>query len=145
MPNGRVTDVFIAGENGGPVETAERVEVVAGRGVRGDRHFDGDGSDLTLIEAETLAALARDADIDLEPGAHRRNVVTRDVPLNHLIGERFSVGEVVCEGVGLCEPCSHLQSVVGKDGLVSALLHRGGLDARVVESGSLAVDDVVRW
>jgi MOSC domain-containing protein YiiM len=144
MSTGDVRGLFIAPGNGDPTESHERIEAVAGRGVRGDRHFDGDGSDLTLIESEALDAVVEEG-FELGPGAHRRNVVTRDVALNHLVGEQFVVGGAVCEGVGLCEPCSHLQSLVGEDGLVSALLHRGGLDARVVESGPIAVEDTVEW
>lgn len=155
MPTGTVEAVFLAGEHGDPPESVDSAAAVAGGGLRGDRHFEapGDdpesgresGCDLTLVEAEAVDAIASEADIDLAPGAHRRNVVTRGVPLNHLVGERFRVGEVVCEGQALCEPCGHLQSLVGEDGLVTALTHRGGLEARVVESGTVATDDAVEW
>ncbi|WP_135827559.1 MOSC domain-containing protein [Halorussus halobius] len=138
---GTVEAVHLAPESGADTEPVESAETVAGEGVRGDRHFGGDGADLTLIEAEALDAAA-DGGVDLRDGAHRRNVTTRDVALNHLVGERFRVGEVVCEGVALCEPCGHLESLT-EDGAVSALVHRGGLEADVVESGEIAVGDEV--
>jgi len=161
MGTGTVERIQIAPDSGDPMEERQRVETVAGRGLRGDRYFEGEGlwnyldqdptrevqeaSDVTFIEAEALEALEREADIKVPPGEHRRNVTTRDVPLNHLVGETFTVGGVTCEGVRLCEPCGYMQSLVGEEGLADALVHRGGLDAAVVESGEFAVGDGIRW
>ncbi|WP_440767274.1 hypothetical protein [Natronorubrum sp. DTA7] len=73
--------------------------------------------------------------MDLGRGAHRRNVTTEGVPLNHLVGEEFTVGDVVCRGIMLCERCGYMQSLSGEDGLSESLVHRGGLNAAVVTSG----------
>ncbi|WP_123537637.1 MOSC domain-containing protein [Halosimplex salinum] len=143
------------------MEARESVEAVAGRGLRGDRYFDDRGlwneieadpdndltgaSEVTFIESEALAAVERETDIAVPTGAHRRNVTTRDVPLNHLVDRQFRVGEAVCEGIQLCEPCSYMESLVGEDGLEAALVHRGGLDARIVESGEITVGDEFEW
>ncbi|MFC7192729.1 MOSC domain-containing protein [Halocatena marina] len=161
MGTGRVTQIHIAPDSGEPTQARQDVEAVAKRGLRGDRYFEEQGlwnfldedpnrevqeaSDITFIEAEALAAVERDAGIEIPSGAHRRNVTTQDVPLNHLVGRTFTVGDVVCEGVQLCEPCGYMQSLVGEEGLSEALTHRGGLDASVVESGQIALDDEVRW
>ncbi len=151
MTEGRVEAIHVAPAGGEPIEPRESVEAVAGRGLRGDRYFtergtfsdgSGDGKHLTLIEAEAVEAIAREAGIQLEPGAHRRNVTTRGVALNHLVGERFRVGDAVCEGRRLCEPCSHLEGLT-EDGVLDALVHRGGLRADVVESGRFSVGDPV--
>lgn len=148
---GTVEGLYVAPEAGAAVEARESVDAVAGRGLRGDRYFDesgsfsdleGDGRDLTLIEAEAIEAMAREADVDLEPGEHRRNVVTSGVALNHLVGERFRVGGAVCRGARLCEPCAHLQSLSGK-AVLPALVHRGGLRADLLEGGPIAVGDPV--
>ncbi|WP_122091233.1 MOSC domain-containing protein [Halalkalicoccus subterraneus] len=151
--SGTVSTIHIAPEASATTESHETVEAVAGRGLRGDRYFAEQGTysrsargtsrEITLIEAETLAALERDFSIEIPPGAHRRNVTTRGVALNHLVDERFSVGEVVCEGVELCEPCSYLEGLLDIDGLHDALVHRGGLRARIVDSGRIAVGDGV--
>ncbi|MFC4359376.1 MOSC domain-containing protein [Halobium salinum] len=152
---GIVEHVHLAPESGAAVESRERVEAVAGRGLRGDRYFGAEGafsqgSDddtadraVTLIEAEALDAVEDDYDIGLEPGEHRRNVTVRGVALNHLVGRRFRVGEAVCEGVELCEPCNYLERSLSKRGVEDALVHRGGLRARIVESGEIAVGDSV--
>ena len=152
-----VERVFIAPEAEAPMDELDAVETVAGRGLRGDRYFQEretgtfvtwesgerpSGYDLTLIEREAVEAVERDAGISLAPGEHRRNLETRNVALNHLVGERFRVGEVVCRGVRLCEPCSHLQRIT-EDGVLDAFVHRGGLRADVVDGGTIRVDDEI--
>ncbi|MFB6170681.1 MAG: MOSC domain-containing protein [Haloarculaceae archaeon] len=152
MSTGRVVSIHTAPDAEAPTESRDSVEAVARRGLRGDRYFEetgtfshveGTGRHLTLVEAESLAAVERDYGFDLEPGEHRRNVTTEGVALNHLVGERFRVGEAVCVGQRLCEPCQHLASLV-KEGVEEAFKHRGGLRADVVESGTIAAGDEVR-
>jgi hypothetical protein len=133
------------------VETAR---AVPGRGLEGDRYFDGRGTfsnahslghDLTLIEAEVLDALALPGG-RLAPEEARRNIVTRGIDLNALVGKQFSVGRVVCLGQRLCEPCAHLERLtarVGKPGTLRALIHMGGLRADVVTDGEIHTGDPV--
>jgi MOSC domain-containing protein YiiM len=160
MKGGRVKAIHVAPDSGDPMESVRQAEVVADRGIRGDRYFEEQGlwnlldqdpdrdakgaSDITFIEAEALEAVERDASIPVEAGVHRRNITTQHVPLNHLVGRRFEVGNIVCEGIELCEPCGYMQSLVAREGLSDALVHRGGLNARVVESGQIEVGDSVR-
>ncbi len=120
----------------GEVESAS---AVAGCGLEGDRHFlreQRPGGALTLIEAEVLEQ------VGLTAAGSRRQVVVRGVSLNDLVGRRFRVGEVECLGVELCEPCRHLQSLT-RPGIIAELLHRGGLNADVLSSGTIAVGDPV--
>ncbi|WP_152421175.1 MOSC domain-containing protein [Natronolimnohabitans innermongolicus] len=142
---GRVRAIHVAPEQEEPMERVERAEAVAGRGLEGDRYYDADGtfsdregSDLTLIEREALVGAEREYDIALESGVHRRNVTTEGVALNHLVGERFRVGDAVCEGTERCEPCSSLERHIEIDGVQEALVHRGGLRARILEGGSIS-------
>jgi MOSC domain-containing protein YiiM len=143
---GTVEGIFTTAETGGDIEQRDDVEAVAKRGLRGDRYFSererDTGNHLTLIEREAVEAIERESGIELAPGEHRRNVETSDVALNHLVGERFRVGDAVCRGVELCEPCSYLQNMT-EDGVLSALLHRGGLRAELLESGTVRVGDSV--
>ncbi len=152
MPAGTVEAIHVAPASGQPVEARRAVDAVPGRGLREDRHFrepaaeprpSGSGQDLTLIESEALAAVARDFDVELGAGQHRRNLTTQGIPLNHLVDERFRVGEVRCQGVELCEPCRHLEALT-EDGMIQALVHRGGLRADILEGGTVAVGDRVR-
>jgi len=116
------------------------VRAVAGCGLEGDRHFRADGQRaggaLTLIEAEALE------DVGLSGAQGRRQVVVRGVRLNDLVGKRFFVGAVECVGVELCEPCRHLESLT-RPGIINDLVHRGGLNADIVTTGTIAVGDEV--
>lgn len=148
---GTVEAIHVAPDAGTPMEPLESVEAVAGRGLRGDRYFAeegtfsgraGGGREITLVEAEAVEAIEREAGVTLGFDEHRRNVTTRDAALNHLVGERFRVGDAVCEGVRLCEPCSHLESLTA-EGVLDALVHRGGLRADVREGGRIRVGDAI--
>ena len=149
---GSVQSIHVAAEAAGRTRPVEEVEAVAGRGLEGDRYWAGEGTyfaerkngqDITLIEAEAIEGLARDDGIELAPGEARRNVVTRGIGLNDLVGRRFTVGEVECVGQRLCDPCSHLQRLT-KPGVLNGLANRGGLRADVVTGGRIAVGDEVR-
>lgn len=149
----RVVAVHTAPAAGAPMAARDAVEAVADRGLRGDRYFREAGTfsdsardvarDVTFVERETLTAVERDYDVTVGPGDHRRNVTTEGVGLNRLVGRRFAVGDAVFEGVELCEPCSHLERTLGREGVREAMVHRGGIRARVVESGSFAPGDAV--
>ena len=147
--SGRVEGIFITEAAGEPMTALETAQVVAGRGIEGDRYVLGtgfysdgrEGRQLTLIEVESLEALEQDG-IQLAPVECRRNVVTRGVRLNPLVGKRFRVGEVECLGVVLNEPCTHLERLT-KPGVLRSLVHRGGLRADVLRGGTIAVGDTV--
>jgi MOSC domain-containing protein YiiM len=147
VQSGVVEAIFVTAEAGGSPERVEEAVAVAAKGLEGDRYFraegtfsdhGGNGRDVTLIEAEALEALAHEDGIELAPGASRRNVVTRGVSLNDLVGKRFRVGAVECVGRRLAEPCTHLEQLT-QPGVLEGLVHRGGLRADIVRGGPIAV------
>lgn len=150
MEQGVVESIHLAAVESGPTAPVERVRAFAGRGLEGDRNLLAEGADpggrsgedITLIEAEAIDGLARDTGIELGPGGSRRNVVTRGIGLNDLVGRRFTVGGVRCLGVDLCEPCNHLASLT-EPGVLRGLVHRGGLRADLLGDGEIAVGDAV--
>lgn len=127
------------------------VHAVTGRGLEGDRYFHragtwssrrGPGTDVTLVELEVLEALERDYGIFLNPQDLRRNIVIRGISLNGLVGREFRVGRVILRGVGLCEPCTHLDRATQRR-VLRALVHRGGLRAQILVAGMIRVGDVI--
>jgi MOSC domain-containing protein YiiM len=120
--------------------SVESVAALAGKGLKGDRQFCGEGARpggaLTLIEAEALE------DVGLSGAQSRRQVVVRGVSLNDLVGKRFRVGNVECLGVELCEPCLHLQQMT-RPGIIKDLIHRGGLNADILTDGQISVGDAL--
>ncbi len=153
MQTGSVEAIYISPEAAVLPTEVESVAAVAGRGLKGDRYFRdagtfsdeprSNGRDITLIEAEAVEGLARDTGIELDAAATRRNVVTRGIALNDLVGRRFTVGEVECMGQRLCDPCSHLEKLT-QPGVLKGLVERGGLRADVVRDGEIRVGDEVR-
>lgn len=145
---GTVEAILVAAEAESPLVRVTSARALAGRGLEGDRYATrqgtfgragGSGYDLTLIEAEALGELEADG-VAVSWEDARRNVVTRGVDLNALVGRRFRVGEVECVGRRLAEPCAHLQRLT-RPGVLRGLVHRGGLRADILSDGAIAVGD----
>ena len=152
MWKGEVVAIHVAAAAKGPMVSVTEVRAVPGKGLEGDRYFSkvgtysnnpGSGRDVTLIEVEAIEALKRDYGIELPPADSRRNIATRGVPLNHLVGRDFKVGEVTLRGVRLCEPCSHLEKLSRKE-VQRGLIHRGGLRTHILTDGIIRVGDPVQ-
>ena len=151
--SGSVEAIYIAAQSGLPMQSVAQVAGAAGRGLLGDRHCRPADApplapqdrvpDVSLVEAEVLQSLRDEHGIDLLPDETRRNIVTRGVRLHELIGRSFHLGDLVCEGVEVCEPCIHVQQRVGKP-ILRPLVHRGGLRARILSSGTVRVGDLIQ-
>ena len=144
MTQGRVEQINIGPERELPAPV-DRVRALAGRGLEGNRYFFDDappGRALTLIAAEALEAFQAETGIPLTAAESRRNVLTRGVDVNALVGKRFRVGEVECLGIELCEPCKHLESVT-HPGVLKGMVHRAGLNADILTDGEIAAGDAV--
>jgi MOSC domain-containing protein YiiM len=144
VDEGRVEGIFIGPERTLPAPV-ERVRALAGRGLEGNRYFYDEappGRAVTLIAAEALEAFAAETGTELTAAESRRNVLTRGIDLNALVGKRFRVGEVECVGVELCEPCLHLESLT-HPGVIKGMVHRAGLNADLLTDGVIAVGDPV--
>ncbi|HXX14971.1 MAG TPA: MOSC domain-containing protein [Candidatus Eremiobacteraceae bacterium] len=151
MFEGRVVAIFVASKAGAPMEARDEVKATPGRGIEGDRYFEGtgawsnhpgEGREITLVEMEAIEGLAREKNVALQCSETRRNLVTRGVPLNHLVGTEFQVGDVRLVGIRLCEPCQYLEEMTTK-GVLAGLIHRGGLRANVLTRGVIRVGDSV--
>jgi MOSC domain-containing protein YiiM len=152
MFEGRLEAIYIGLQKREDLQAVSEIGAVPGLGLVGDRYYHQQGTfskpgsvdrEVTLIEIEAIEALKRECELSLEAGRARRNLVTRGVPLNHLVGQEFQVGEVVLRGIRLCEPCGHLESLTIK-GVKDGLCHRGGLRAKIVRGGIIHAGDVIR-
>jgi steroid delta-isomerase-like uncharacterized protein len=151
MTQGRVISIHLAPTAGAPMQSAESVRAVAGQGLEGDRYCTKQGTysstpgavrDLTLIETEAVQALNAKLGTRFAPGAMRRNIVTRGVPLNHFVGQEFLLGEVRLRGEQLCQPCTYLESLT-QAGVKAAMQHRAGLRAEILASGTIRQGDAI--
>lgn len=147
---GTLEAIYITNKASAPTHSVDRINAIPGTGLEGDRYAIKLGTfykpmpdyELTLIEAEALEAMKNEYKIDLAPGDARRNLVTRGVPLNHLVGCEFQIGDVKIRGIRLCEPCGHLQKLTEKD-VLKGLRHRGGLRAQILTAGTLHAGDPI--
>jgi MOSC domain-containing protein YiiM len=149
---GTVIDLFIGSTPGQKLDAVKSARAIPGKGLQGDRYFDKNGTfskkdtddrELTLIEAESIEALAREYQTEIHPGAARRNVLTRGIALNHLVGREFQIGNVKARGMRLCEPCGHLEKLTNSK-VRAGLVHRGGLRAKILTEGEIRVGDEIR-
>ncbi len=144
---GTVDALAVARAAAEPAEVLQTARAIAGEGLEGDRHVAGTGtfpsgrpgSALTMIESEVCESF----EPPLTPSEHRRNVVTRGIDLNALVGHEFTIGEVLCRGMRLCEPCTVVQRYARRP-VLRALVHRGGLRADILCDGEIKVGDPVR-
>ena len=145
MQRGWVEEILVSPAAVSLPRSVTRVQAAAGRGLEGDRYHAGTGTwsnypvrtglDLTLIEAEVLEAVGL-------PGPQaRRNLVTRGIRLNQLVGHHFRIGELDCYADRLCEPCTHISQLTGLS--IAALLHRGGLRADILDDGAITIGDTI--
>src|SRR5436309_15955400 len=151
MFEGIVISINIASAAEEPMHQVNEARAIPGRGLEGDRYFFRQGTyykpqpdrELTLIEAEAIEVLRSEFQVDFGLDASRRNIVTRGVPLNHLVDKEFWIGDVKARGLRLCEPCSHLQRL-SHPKVLPGLVHRGGLRAQILTEGMIRVGEIVR-
>ena len=148
---GKLEHIHITPKGREPMVALAEAKLIAGQGIEGDRYLLGAGTysmkpepgrQVTLIEAETLEALARDNGIELTPQEHRRNLTVRGVAVNHFVGRQLRIGEVLVEGTRLNVPCKSLELVTGKP-VYEPLLNRSGLNCIIVQGGMIRPGDLV--
>ena len=150
---GELLHIHVALIAAAPMTALHDARLVAGVGIEGDRYATRLGKysnshhidrQVTLIEVEVLEAIARDRSIELAPHEHRRNLTTRGVPLGHLVGQYFRIGECVLYGGRLNVPCLYLENLTGKK-VFKPLLNRSGLNCRIVVGGTIHQNDRIEW
>jgi MOSC domain-containing protein YiiM len=137
-----------------PMRAMPELRLIESKGIEGDRYMIGreegfyshkpeEGRQVTLFELETLVALKRDANIELGPEEHRRNVTVEGVPLTHLVGRQFWLGETLLEATRLSIPCRHIEEITGK-AIFDPLINRSGLNCKILKGGIVRLGDSVR-
>ena len=150
---GELLHIHAAPKASAPMDALSEARLIPGIGLEGDRYATGLGTyshkrhidrQATLIEVEVMEALARDRGIELAPHEHRRNLTTRGVPLNHLVGQYFRIGDCVLYGGRLNVPCLYLENLLAKK-VFKPLLNRSGLNCRIIAGGTIRAHDRIDW
>jgi nitroimidazol reductase NimA-like FMN-containing flavoprotein (pyridoxamine 5'-phosphate oxidase superfamily)/MOSC domain-containing protein YiiM len=145
---GVLQTIHVGAEKYQPMTAVAEVELVAGKGIVGDRYFgvvnEQEATNITLIAQEDLDAVQQEYGFPITADQTRRNLLTVGVPLSHLVGKRFRIGEVVLEGTEICEPCKGLAEFSGYGNpIISAMLHRAGLRANIIKGGVIHAGDTI--
>jgi MOSC domain-containing protein YiiM len=149
----RVVEIYVAPSAGAELHAVPEAVLEAGRGIVGDRYYRQAGTfseklrasddwQATLIELEEVERFNASFHTTFGPGRFRRNIITAGVRLNDLVGQRFSVGAAILEGIRLCEPCAHLGQILGPE-VVRGMVHRSGLRVRIIDGATIRPGDTI--
>ena len=142
-----VLKIGITANNNQPIKEVSSVEVIANKGIVGDRHFhefNDPYNQLSLIESENIDEYNVKFNLNISYIDFRRNIVTKGIQLNDLIGKKISVGSVKLEVIDLCRPCRHLTEMLDQKNVLKEFLRKGGLRCRILSSSKINVGDKIR-
>ena len=141
-----VFEIGITEKNNQEIERKETIEVVASKGIIGDRYFhdfNGDREQITLIESENIDYYNKNFNTNFNYLDFRRNIVTKNIELNILIGKTIQVGKIKLKVNDLCRPCKNLQNRLKKNNIIKEFLRRGGLRCEILNSGTINIGDKI--
>ena len=141
-----VYEIGITEKNNQEIEKKETIEVVASKGIVGDRYFhdfNGDREQITLIESENIDYYNNTFNTKFTYLEFRRNIITKNIKLNDLVGKTIQVGEIKLKVNDLCRPCKDLQQRLGKSNIIKEFLRRGGLRCEILSSGNINIGDKI--
>ena len=143
----KVFKLGITSNNNKKIEEVETIEVLANKGVVGDRHFN-DYNDpycqLSLIEAENIDEYNLKFGLNIPYLDFRRNIITKGLKLNDLVGKKLSIGNAEVEGIDLCRPCRHLTEMLDQENILKEFLRKGGLRCQILSSSKIKVGDSIK-
>ena len=142
-----VYKIGITNKNNQQIEEVNSIDVLANQGVLGDRHFNEFNdpyNQLSLIESENIDYYNIKYGLNIPYIDFRRNIITKGIQLNDLVGKKFQIGKVELEGIDLCRPCKHLSEILQQDNIIKEFLRRGGLRCQVLSSSSIKIGDKIK-
>ena len=143
----KVFKLGITSNNNKKIKEVESIEVLANKGVVGDRHFDNYNDpycQLSLIEAENIDEYNLKFGLNIPYLDFRRNIITKGIKLNDLVGKKLSIGNVEVEGIDLCRPCRHLTEMLNQENILKEFLRKGGLRCQILSSSKIKVGDAIK-
>ena len=144
----KVFEIAITQNFKGKMETVNNINVIAGKGIMGDRYFKENNdkkNQITLIEKENIDYFNKLNNTGIKSVEFRRNIITEEVRLNELVGKVFSLGNVKLKGIDLCRPCKNLQETLKQKNLIKEFLRKGGLRCEIIKDGKISVGDEIKF
>ena len=143
----KVFKIGISKKKGEKINEINKIKVLSGKGIVGDRNFLENNDlrkQLTLIESENIDYYNRKYNTNFSYVDFRRNIVTKNIKLNHLVGKTLSIGKIIVQGNDLCRPCKELQEKLGINNYIKEFLRRGGLRCEILSSGTISIGDEIK-
>jgi MOSC domain-containing protein YiiM len=143
----KIIQIGITKLNNKEIIAANEIDLVAGNGVIGDRHFK-DYNDpynhLSIIESESIDEYNKKYNLSIRYLDFRRNIVTKGIRLNDLIDKKILIGEVQLDVIDLCRPCRHLSEKLDKNNIIKEFLRKGGIRCEVLNDGKISINDQIK-
>ena len=143
----KVLKLGITNNNNKKIVEVKSIDVLANKGILGDRHFNEYNDpycQLSLIESENIDYYNTKYGLNIPYTDFRRNVITKGINLNNLIGKKLQIGNVKVEGIDLCRPCKHLTEMLNQENILKEFLRRGGLRCQILSSSSISIGDEIK-
>ena len=142
-----IIKIGIARKNNLKIEEVEVIEILEGKGILGDKHFHENNDarkQITLIESENIDDYNKKFSLNIPYLDFLRNIITKNIELNNLIGKKLTIGNTELEGIDLCKPCKNLQEALGHNNIVKEFLFKGGLRCKIITSGKIKLGDQIK-
>ena len=142
----KVIKIGFAKDHNKEIIEVNTIKLIAGKGIIGDRHFkdyNDPYNQLSLIESENIDYYNKKFGLNIAYIDFRRNIITKGIQLNSLVGKKLKIGKVELEVIDLCRPCRHLSEVLNQDNIIKEFLRRGGLRCQILSSSSIEVGDKI--
>ena len=142
-----VYKIGISNKNNQKIKEVNSIDVLANQGILGDRHFqefNDPFNQLSMIESENIDYYNSKYGLNIPYVDFRRNIVTKGIKLNNLVGKKLQIGKVKLEGIDLCRPCKHLSEVLNQDNIIKEFLRGGGLRCQILSSSTIEVGDKIK-
>tara|TARA_Y100000996_G_C22150528_1_gene490248 strand:- start:58 stop:501 length:444 start_codon:yes stop_codon:yes gene_type:complete len=143
----KVLKLGITDINNKKIKEVKSIKVLKDKGIVGDRHFkefNDPYCQLTLIESENIDYYNSSHGLNISYVDFRRNIITKDIKLNHLIGKKLLIGKVKVEGIDLCRPCRHLTELLNQENILKEFLRSGGLRCQILSSSNIDIGDQIK-
>ena len=143
----KVLKLGITNDNNKEISEVKSIEVIANKGIVDDRHykdFNDPYCQLSLIESEGIDSYNSKHGLNISYLDFRRNIVTKNIQLNDLVGKKFLIGKAKVEGIDLCRPCRHLTEILNQDNIIKEFLRKGGLRCQIISSSKINVGDEIK-
>ena len=142
----QVFKIGIAKNNSQEIQEVKKIDLVSGKGIIGDRHFNENNdpyNQLSLIESENIDYYNKEFQLNIPYLNFRRNIVTKGIKLNDLIDKKILIGQIEVKGINLCRPCKHLEQTLEQNNIIKEFLRKGGLRCEILNSGKISINDKI--